>query len=98
MGRDSLPALDSIWKERDGRFERYIRVDGYEGLHSQPEPKVIIQTVSRDGHPATRRYTKATLSAFGKRYLPMPTPNHAEKDGAEALADCEVNPNPVEEK
>lgn len=69
----SLPPIDSVWREQDARLERFVRVDGYEGLMSLPEPKVIIQTVTPTG---TGRYTKAALSAFGKRYrladLPPP--------------------------
>ncbi len=60
----SMPAIGSVWKERDRRFERYIKV-----IEIVQARWVRIRTCEADGsEPERTRRTLADMDAFGKRY------------------------------
>lgn len=57
--------IGSIWKERDTRFDRYVKVLG---LPAPGFEHVRIQSVDPKTGEALGPKTRAMLSAFGKRY------------------------------
>jgi hypothetical protein len=65
----SGPEVGSVWRERDNRFERYVRVVG-KAYGATADAYVPIQTCDATGKGLTHRVTRAKLTAFGKRYKP----------------------------
>ena len=59
--------IGSIWRERDARFNRFVRVERI-NCGDIMDPRAQIRTCDEFGRSGIARTTLAKHSAFGKRY------------------------------